>query len=309
MVAEPNTVTRSSKSWSVSGKVFLLGEYAVLAGAPALVAAVPPRFSLSTRPSSGAIETVFHPESPAGRLLRELRVQVPHFFSDPARGAGGFGASTAQFILAAAAHGISDWKVLWEKYRALHLAQDGVPPSGADLVGQVVGGVVEFLPSEIPGEAPELVQRQASLSSISIAVIQASSQPGRKTATHSHLAKVSPDMLDRLREKLEKTLDQGLRAFTEGDAAAFASTLGLYAETLSQFDLEIPAARLDREALSKFPGVMGCKGTGALQSDALIAVVDSEQLDLRAFREFLEARGLALWCPRLESEDGLRESS
>jgi hypothetical protein len=50
---------------------------------------------------------------------------------------------------------------------------------------------------------------------------------------------------------------------------------------------------------------LGAKGTGALQSDALIAVVDSARLDVEAFRAFLAGRNLRLWCERLELQSGL----
>jgi len=297
----PSTATPFSRVWSAPGKVFLLGEYAVLAGAPALVAAVPPRFRLSSSPFPYSIETVFHPESPAGRWCRAHGNAGSWQFSDPARGAGGFGASTAQFLLAAASEGHSDWRNLWAEYRSLHARSSGTPPSGADLVAQTLGGVVEFHPSE----KPEAFQRSGSLERISIAVIQASSQPGRKTATHSHLLELAPAVLERIRSELQPLLDRALPAFARGDAPAFAASLGLYAEILARFDLEVAPARSDREAICAFPGILGAKGTGALQSDALIAVFDPARLDLPAFRAFLAARGLVVWCERLRPETGL----
>lgn len=301
MAASPSTDTRFSKVWSVPGKVFLLGEYAVLAGAPALVAAVPPRFRLSVSPFENSTETSFHPESPAGRWCRAHHASQSWHFEDPARGAGGFGASTAQFILAAATAGLPDWRALWTEYRSLNHSLAGAPPSGADLVAQRVGGVVEFH----PGANPEVHQRGSSLDSITIAVIQASLQPGRKTATHSHLLAITPTMLERLRGELQPLLDRALPAFVRGDAASFGASLGLYADILSKFDLEIGPARSDRDAIAAFPGVLGAKGTGALQSDALIAVVDPTRLDIEAFRAFLAGRDLRLWCEQLDLQSGL----
>src|SRR5689334_3004965 len=83
----------AAECYSIAGKVFVLGEYAILAGLPALVAAVPPRFSMKCGllPLSGSYEptplgdeafssacrkvaadspkpTEFHPESPISRL-------------------------------------------------------------------------------------------------------------------------------------------------------------------------------------------------------------------------------------------------
>jgi mevalonate kinase len=304
VAASPSTDTRSCKIWSVPGKVFLLGEYAVLAGAPALVAAVPPRFRLSSAPFEGSIETSFHPESPAGRWCRVHHAAHAWHFEDPACGAGGFGASTAQFILAAASNGQQDWRALWTEYRSLNHSLAGSPPSGADLVAQVLGGVVEFQSSAIP----QAHQRGGALESIAIAVIQASMQPGRKTATHSHLLEITPAMLEKLRVELQPLLERALPAFARGDSASFGASLALYADVLSQFDLEIGPARADRDAIAAFPGILGAKGTGALQSDALIAVYDPTRLDLEAFRGFLAERNLRLWCDRLELQPGLEAS-
>src|SRR3954465_7430670 len=98
-------VSLKKKTRSVPGKVFVLGEYAVLADHPALIATVGPRFRTDFGKDSGATPGApdFHPRSPAGRLLsqaRAARVSLPSFgFVDPYRGAGGFGASTAQFAL------------------------------------------------------------------------------------------------------------------------------------------------------------------------------------------------------------------
>ena len=89
-------------SFSSPGKVFLLGEYAVLDGSEAILAAIGPRFELLEVDDSDS-ET-FAGESPMGLLCRfARRLGANEFswkFSDPHAGAGGFGASTAQFILA-----------------------------------------------------------------------------------------------------------------------------------------------------------------------------------------------------------------
>jgi very-short-patch-repair endonuclease len=58
----------TSGSYNVAGKVFILGEYSVLGGFPAVVASVAPRFSGATSRTSTR-EDKYHPESPVGRFL------------------------------------------------------------------------------------------------------------------------------------------------------------------------------------------------------------------------------------------------
>src|SRR4051812_47804624 len=96
-------------SASSPGKVFILGEYAVLEGRPAVIASVGPRFRMKLD-REGARGPAPHPQSPVSRLMDWAgRAGIPGIqdledlsldFEDPFDGAGGFGSSTAQFALA-----------------------------------------------------------------------------------------------------------------------------------------------------------------------------------------------------------------
>src|SRR4051794_11791453 len=87
-------------TYSIAGKVFILGEYAVLGGLPALVGTVSPRFKMFLSQTQDFI----HPDSPLGRLQSwAKKMGLPDLgfrFEDPFEGRGGFGASTAQFAMA-----------------------------------------------------------------------------------------------------------------------------------------------------------------------------------------------------------------
>lgn len=296
-----STLRSTDGVFSVPGKVFLLGEYAVLAGAPALIAAIPPRFSLSRASFPGSRESAFHPESPAGRSSLVRANAGGWHWLDPASGDGGFGASTAQFALAAAASGVFDPETLWREYRRVH-GRAGVPPSGADLMAQVHGGVVEF---RSDGASCSVRQHGASLTQVHLLVLQASHQEGRKTATHHHLSRVTPVVVEQICSVVQPILERALRAFAGADAHAFAACLEDYADGLSRFGLEVDAARADRGVLAQIPGVLGVKGAGALQSDALVLVIDPTVLDWAYFQQILQKRGLRLWCDRVKPEPGL----
>ena len=296
--------SRHSFEWSVPGKVFLLGEYAVLSGSAALIAATAPRFKLSKAPFPQGLETFFHPESPAGVFCKRRQVLNHWYYFDPALGAGGFGASSAQFIMAAVSAGVREPLELWREYRSACRADAGPLPSGADVIAQTLGGVVEFKLGLDSESKPQFIQRGQGLLQTHIVVIQASAQEGRKTTTHSHLGQISRQMLESLGTNLDSIIQRALTAFSEGDAARFGSCLPEYAEVLARYDLEIAQTRMDREVLSALPGVLGVKGTGALQSDALIAVVDPARFDSERFNRTVSDLGLRVWSERLAVEPG-----
>ncbi len=323
-------------TYTAPGKVFLLGEYAVLAGSPAVIAAVPPRFALQVaRESKGAFTSAFHPQSPAGKLLdwaerigvdeaKVSAIRDSGAFADSHGGRGGFGGSTAEFALvyqALSESGASgwdrDWHRVWKLYRELTSPREGsayAAPSGADLVAQWLGGVVLF---EMGFERGPICERLDSPRSRfdfrSVLVFSAAGQQGRKVSTHDHLsasaALRSAESVESLAMKLDPALDAGISAIHAGDARAFGAALNAYGDALREAGLEIEATRRDREALSRMPGVVGVKGAGALQADAIVVALSPEASADRTFREALVAvasdRGLMLVCDGITHETGV----
>ena len=298
---------------SIAGKVFILGEYAVLADRPALIAAVGPRFSLRL-PGRNAI----HPRSPAGRLIARLKsrgVDAPAFtFEDPYAGAGGFGASTAQFALvyqACARVAGLELTALAARalYRELMSEPDtdsnvAIPPSGADLIAQWSGGVTLYAPAR-----GSIQSMERNWNWNNLIVFSATGLPGRKVATHEHLEKlatfgfVGATAPSRLPDALEAVLDQTLGQ----DAAKLGHAMIRYAELLHDAGLEVDAARQDRLALQDLPGVLGAKGAGAMLADAVIVLMsdDSSAEARAAVVSAAKARGLRLIADGLESQKGI----
>jgi hypothetical protein len=305
--------------FSAPGKVMLLGEYAVLGKGSAMMAAVGPRFCLQGgSPSLDAAPLLApHPESPAGRLLA-FAAQSPSGpmradwvrtlkWSDPHEGRGGWGASTAQFALVHAALRALNpvfgskarpdfgagaeleelklqpqeelWKDPWKIYRSLHQDQE-VVPSGADLVVQCVGGCIRWQAEQ---GVQSLLDRgdpvQQQLFFDNLLLFSAAGLPGRKVATHEHLASLKQRQVDseawqRFESSLSAQVEQGVEALRSRDSWAFGRVLSRYAELISEFGLEVQAAREDRLAMSRVPGVCGVKGVGALLADVLLVAVD-----------------------------------
>jgi hypothetical protein len=265
---------------SAPGKVFILGEYGVLAEKPALVAAFGPRFLLSSQPFEASSPAVLHPQSPAARLAAERGWVGPFYWRDPWGGAGGFGASSAQFLLLELLLDL-DQEGLYprlQRYRRFACGEGEIPPSGADYVAQTEGGVVCFGPVSSTfcsrPVGPALVRLRPRLE---LRVLQASQQPGRKVATHLHLGALGK--IEPLARRLEPVVTAGLSSLEQGDAVGLGSALSAYGDLLASMDLEAPATRRDKLALLKIQGVLGVKGTGAMQADALVAAIDPTRWD------------------------------
>ena len=301
-------ISPALRSISIPGKVFVIGEYAVMEGAPALVAAVEPRFrfdSISTLTSTVEMETESeakpwtpHPSSPAGQLLalRSLRsnFRVPNYrVLDPHAGAGGFGGSTAEFLAAAHLAGMTTadeiYRVYREEIRHGDKLDANARPSGADLVAQFEGGALSFTRT---GPAQFTAESVTDLASrIPMLLFSASHLVGRKTRTHTHL--VTHTTSTRL--ALQPIIESALTALRCEYPAAFGKALSLYARRLSDFGLEHPDAGRDRETLEALPGVAGAKGCGAMLSDAVVVVLADSSLAGRTHViATAEARGLRL---------------
>jgi mevalonate kinase len=304
-----------NKRFSTPGKVFILGEYAVLAGLPGLVATVPPRFSLSSSQSQSFDESSdFHPESPIARLqgwAEKLRLPRLSFqFEDPLAGAGGFGASTAQFAMAYLAYSqfleesqARRWSSAWRLYREL-MGTEVITPSGADLVAQWQGGVVFFDPSD-----RHCLDVWPLFDWSRLIVFSATSQVGRKVATHSHLRglveKGFPQGMPNLMRDLEKALIAGISAVRENDVFELGKSFDDYAESLQRAGLECAATFEDRLFLRDLSGVCGVKGAGAEQSDAVLVLLDPKASNRNSIITAAEQRGLRLVSDGLTCEMGV----
>lgn len=306
--AAPSSTKTPRAEFSIPGKVFLLGEYAVLAGGSAILAAVGPRFHLRTGEIGDTAASTFHPQSPAGRLLgvaRRLRTRGFEFV-DPHLGQGGFGASTAQFALLYGAFAEeAGWDLSAQAVRRVYrelLMDESVPPSGADLIAQLCGGVIQF------NVARESIQQLSECVDWGqLLIFSAVSQSGRKVPTHEHLAGLGSLRANFVTD-LSVLVERAEQALVRGDSAAFGMTLTEYAEALSSEGLELEASRADRLALSSLSGVLGAKGTGALLADAMIVwlkpeIAKGSEARVRVLQA-AQARGLKLVADGLAPEAG-----
>jgi len=290
------------QSYDIAGKVFVLGEYAVLAGSPAVVAAVAPRFKLEP----GDSNLSFPEGSPADRLLTGASniSGLKYKFIDPRDGRGGFGASTAQFALTyKALSDVGGWSCDWinvlKKYHEV-TANEGLRPSGADLVAQLCGGVALYTPSS------SCVDVWPFFDWSTVLVFSATEQSGRKVATHEHLK--NQDLTDKIgavSTDLKKALNLGIASIKKGDVKNFGEAVNIYGDVLRSHRLEIQRTSEDRRAFSELSEVLGVKGTGAMQSDALV-VIAKPGADKTKIITVAKQRGLRLVADGIAQEPGLR---
>lgn len=247
----------------VPGKVFIAGEYGALKGFPTLSVAVNPAFEFN----SGSGELRFHPQSPAGLLEGPLSYEGSLY--DPYMSTGGLGLSTAEFIVkyvkSHPAHKFSnqDAVKIWNEYRRLH-GSHKTPPSGVDLVTQVMGGycVTEW-------SKDRFAQTQWGFANLDWAVLLT----GHKVKTHDHLA--SLQSLDW--NKTQALNEKIVQAFESQNEDAFVDSLIEWRQFLLDSNLEVGTTTEIVEALLDSHGVVAAKGCGALGSDAIFILFEKSE--------------------------------
>lgn len=259
---------------SIPSKTFLLGEYIALNGGPTLVLATEKRFKLTAieqANNKNSLEGI-NPQSPAGKLVaRDLDFYKKYQISykDPYKGLGGFGASTAQFIMLAAlkqhviTNKVDEFSIL-DDYMALAWEGEGIPPSGADLVGQMFGNICYFYKKE-----KVLHSFSWPFSDLGYCLIHT----GNKLATHLHLREL--EKFDG--SELEKIVAAGLTSIRQSNSQHFITCINDYANVLLQQNLVAKETQAILQDLSTFKSILAAKGCGALGADVILVLFDIKQ--------------------------------
>ena len=269
---------------SVPSKTFLLGEYVALNGGPAIIMQTEPRFlmeveSISDDRESKEIQNPFHQDSIAGKLFckkNSIFSDKRISFIDPHNGSGGWGRSSAEFALlyALAQQGGSevsnyfgsdiDLKQILTDYQSI-AAESGKPsPSGADVIGQITGGVTFFHRNE--GRVQKF-----SWPFSDIGVILFST--GTKLKTHEHLEKINNYDFSELIPSVQKAQ----QAFQAKDSGIFVQAMNEFAQSLSTLGL-VAEHTINILKQINHPSVLSKKGCGALGADVVAVVFDSNQI-------------------------------
>lgn len=253
---------------SAPSKTFLIGEYAALKPAPSVLIHTAPRFTLTVQPNGVPEYMGFSKGSPAHRFLQRYAPDTGHrwIFHDPHQGSGGFGASSAQFLMTYAAYRtlnpqdltLSD--ALHEYHASSHpLLPQGYAPSGADVVGQYAGGLcvadtvgATFNLLSWPFEEHDLLLLKTPF----------------KLPTHTHL-----HSLEHLPfSDLIPLTHESIQALKQGDFRSFQRAITEYQQVLQHAQLTASDTLKWIDAIQHQYPESVVKGCGALGADVILVM-------------------------------------
>lgn len=293
---------------SVPSKTFLAGEYIALAGAPTFVLTTEPRFTLQANDKPSAVNP-FHVESPAGKFWikhKDFFGQYSLTFNDPLNGLGGFGASSAQFVLLHGLYQIRrhlhleserffDWHELLKDYRSLH-DPSKVIPSGADVVAQGQGGLTYF--SRKDGQVQKFAWPFQDIELLCF-------HTGQKLATHTHLNGFTKTMSSEQARKLESSV-RGMQ-----DALSKISW-DFFLTSWKEFSIGLEeAGYVGAETLNllpnlrKDPRVLFARGCGAMGMDVVIVAISKKE-NVTQFKAECENMNLRYIASSAQISEGLQ---
>lgn len=250
---------------SCPAKTFILGEYAVLDGGPAIVLNTAPRFVCRIQKNSKTSGLDMPENSPAGQWIRKnpqdfQSIQL-NWFNNYNK--GGLGFSSAQFnILYAYSFILKEGGIdqinpqeIWRSY--LNLKFEGFLPSGADVITQWVGGVCVFEQNPLSVET-----LTSSLPDLHCFVLRT----GEYFETHKYLKNFKfSDVSD-----LKKISQQGVQAIKQRDEASFIEAVNDYRKGLQAKSYITPKSQEILNKLINIKVIKACKSCGAMGAETLI---------------------------------------
>ncbi|MCC5791657.1 MAG: hypothetical protein JJT82_03490 [Legionellaceae bacterium] len=249
--------------WQIPAKTFLLGEYAALADAAAIIATTRPCFQVEK--TSEPVLTGIHPLSPAGQYWQHhAKATYGLRFVDPWQGQGGLGASSAQFIgawlaqaeTAMVAGGDHEADLLAAYYQ---FAWDGtgVRPSAYDLMAQRAGGL--FFCNRRQHTARSV---RWSLPDLDFILVHS----GQKLATHHYLQQ---ETLPDCAAELGQYSNDGWQALQNQDTALWIASVQKAGLCLQKAGLLAAHSQDLITQFSALPAVFCAKGCGAMGADVI----------------------------------------
>lgn len=254
--------------WFIPAKTFLLGEYAAVTEASAILLTTTPCFELSLTSKEGLTE--IHPESPAGLFWQQQKHRKTGLsWSDPYANLGGLGASSAQFLASYLASCSIQEKTpnieqMLNAYYQTSWLGKGLRPSGYDVIAQSQKGCVYI------NKHRKIIQSYTwPFQDLSFFLLHT----GIKLATHHHLQDTAlPAQID----YLSALADDGKQAFEDANSQQLIDCINLYHEKLTELKLVAQHSSTLINQLQQHPEVLAIKGCGALGADILLVVTSRQ---------------------------------
>ena len=270
---------------SCPAKTFVLGEYAVLDGGPALIMNTAPRFICRIQKSAGSRLPLLPENSPAGQWIlknpQDFQSTQMDWFSAYGQ-KGGLGFSSAQFnilyaysfILREGAIDQISPREIWRSYRSLQF--EGFMPSGADVVSQWVGGVGVF--EQNPLSVETLTSALPDLHCLIL-------RTGDHFATYKYLKDFELGDVS----QLKRIAEEGIQAIKKQDEEAFVSAVNDYRRELERKHYITKKSKALLEKISRIKAVRACKACGAMGAEILVVFYSAQdEEEVRREMSFLE---------------------
>lgn len=257
--------------WLLPAKTFLLGEYAAVDEASAIVLTTLPCFELTLNEEK-RLQGI-HPDSPAGLWWHQQKHKNHGLiWSDPYKGCGGLGASSAQFLGAYLASCYLKNKVptvqeMLNEYYQVSWTGTGLRPSGYDVLAQSQSACVFINKQKHLLKSYPWVFKDLSFILL---------HTGTKLATHNHL---QDSTLPTQIEFLSTIVDEAQKGFEQGNSDLLISAINQYHQKLTELNLVAQHSLELIRKLKAYPEVKAIKGCGALGADVLLILTASKDLD------------------------------
>ena len=252
----------------IPSKTFVIGEYAVFEGAPAVLLNTKPyfEFHFSIRLSGAP----FHKESPAACLIKrysDFFSKISIVIKDPHENRGGFGRSSAEWLALYYFYS-KEKKEPFSMEKLLKEARkdSGGLSSGVDVLSQFKGGLFIFEPHHLEGAFQTGLRSRPSPWScgpLSFALIRT----GESLNTWEHLKKIKP--LKNQYSDLKKEAEKALLALKKADADLLTQSLDQYSHLLEKKNLTSQSSLEILKNLRQHPDIRSAKACGAMGAEVI----------------------------------------
>ena len=271
---------------SCPSKTFLIGEYAVLDGGPAILLNTSPRFTCQIKKTAQPCSIDISNKSPAGQWIKKnpqdfhcVQIEWTHSAKEIENG---LGFSSAQFnIVYAYSFILREGHIdhlkpqeIWRSYRSLDF--DGFKPSGADIITQWIGGLSVF--EQNPLHVETLTSYFPDLECLIL-------KTGESFATYKYLKNFKmTDMSD-----LKKIAQSAVTAIKQKKQDQFVSNINHYREILIKKHYVTQKSQTILKEIEKIKAIKAFKTCGAMGAETLIVFYDKKQdSEVRTALSFLD---------------------